>query len=74
MNGTMAPRPCDEHEPIESLFDNAIEVFNHALKKLLRTPASDLPALALKIDRHRPPLNHPLEQHLLRLRDRLGGV
>ena len=39
-----------EHEPDEDLFDNANAVFNHALKKLVRTPAPDLPALALKID------------------------
>jgi hypothetical protein len=38
------------HEPDEDLFDNANAVFNHALKKLVRTPAPDLPALALKID------------------------
>jgi len=38
------------HEPDEDLYDNANAVFFHALKKLVRTPAPDLPALALKID------------------------
>ena len=39
-----------KHEPDEDLYDNANSVFFHALKKLVRTPAPDLPALALKID------------------------
>jgi hypothetical protein len=44
------------HEPDEDLFDNANAVFNHALKKLVRTPAPDLPALALGLlgDRYVP--------------------
>ncbi len=37
-------------DPDEERFGDAIVVFNHSLKKLLRTPAPDLPALALKID------------------------
>ena len=38
------------HEPDEDLYDNVNAVFFHALKKRVRTPAPDLPALALKID------------------------
>ncbi len=38
------------HEPDEDLYDNANAVFFHALKKLVRTPAPDLPALALKVE------------------------
>jgi len=38
------------HEPDEDLYDNVNAVFFHALKKLVRTPAPDLLALALKID------------------------
>lgn len=38
------------HEPDEDLYDNANAVFFHALKKLVRTPAPDLPALVLKFE------------------------
>ena len=38
------------HEPDEDLYDNANAVFFHALKKLVRTPAPDLSALALNIE------------------------
>ena len=37
-------------DPDEERFGDALVVFNHSLKKLLRTPAPDLPALALKIE------------------------
>ncbi len=37
-------------DPDEERFGDAVVVFNHSLKKLLRTPAPDLPALGLKID------------------------
>jgi len=38
------------HEPDEELYGDLVVAFNRALERLLRTPAPDLPALALKID------------------------
>jgi hypothetical protein len=38
------------HEPDEDRYGDLVVAFNRALRKLLRTPAPDLPALALKID------------------------
>ncbi len=38
------------HEPDEERYGDLVVAFNRALRKLLRTPAPDLPALALKID------------------------
>ncbi len=39
-----------EGDPDEDRFGDALVVFNHSLKKLLRTPAPALPALLLKIE------------------------
>ena len=38
------------HEPDEELYGDILDAFNRALRRLLRTPAPDLPALSLKID------------------------
>jgi hypothetical protein len=38
------------HEPDEDRYGDLVVGFNRALRKLLRTPAPDLPALALKVD------------------------
>ena len=38
------------HEPDEDLYDAINGTFHNALRRLLRTPAPDLPALSLKID------------------------
>jgi hypothetical protein len=38
------------HEPDEDRYGDILGAFNNALRRLLRTPAPDLPALSLKID------------------------
>lgn len=38
------------HEPDEDRYGDLVVAFNRALRRLLRTPAPDLPALWLKID------------------------
>ncbi|HMG48684.1 MAG TPA: hypothetical protein VK614_14645 [Allosphingosinicella sp.] len=38
------------HEPDQDRYDTLLDTFTAALRRLLRTPAPDLPALALKIE------------------------
>src|SRR5260370_237722 len=38
------------HEPDQDRYDALLDTFSNALRRLLRTPAPDLPALALKIE------------------------
>ena len=38
------------HEPDQRRYDALLDTFGNALRRLLRTPAPDLPALALKIE------------------------
>ena len=38
------------HEPDQDRYDALLDTFSRALRRLLRTPAPDLPALALKIE------------------------
>ena len=38
------------HEPDQRRYDALLDTFTTALRRLLRTPAPDLPALSLKID------------------------
>jgi hypothetical protein len=38
------------HEPDEDRYGDLVVAFNSALRKVLRTPAPDLPGLALKIE------------------------
>jgi len=38
------------HEPDEEVYGDILVAFNRALKRLLRAPAPDLPALALKLE------------------------
>jgi hypothetical protein len=38
------------HEPDQDRYDALLDTFSRALRRLLRTPVPDLPALALKIE------------------------
>jgi hypothetical protein len=38
------------HEPDQDRYDALLDTFTATLRRLLRTPAPDLPALSLKID------------------------
>jgi hypothetical protein len=38
------------HEPDQDRYDALLDAFSRALRRLLRTPAPDLPALSVKLD------------------------